>query len=129
MTGIRYARGYEPEWDIQLKVGEMAERAVGRLLATDRAAVVVHLEVKDEARSRTHLFIEHATKGGRPSFVAFTKADWCAFLLPAGAVVFVPMARLVELHRLALERFGPRTFDGNEGATLPKAWLLGDVGG
>jgi hypothetical protein len=126
VSAIEYADGYQPEWDIALHTGRLGERAVGQVLAHDGDDVVL-IEVKDEHRSRSHIFVEHESRG-RPSFLAVTRATWAAILAPGGVIVFIPTDHLRALHALALERLGPRrSGDGNTGAIVPKRWLLGDM--
>ena len=127
MSGIVYSSGNVPDWDLQVAVGELGERSVGAVLALDGDRDVWLVEVKDEQRSRTSLFVEHASRG-RPSGIAVTRADWLAMVLPRGAIVFVPMAVARELHAEAVRRFKPKPgAEANEGASIPKRWLLGDM--
>lgn len=86
------------------------------------------LEAKDQARSRSHVFIEDES-WGRPGGIAVTKADLWAIRVAPGRAVALETEIVRDLYALAIARFGRRSGgdEGNaRGAIVPKTWLVRD---
>lgn len=110
-----------PSFDLDLARGQVTEGLVEGLL-TDR----VKVEVKDQSRARTHVFIE-LEDAGRPSGLNVTTADYWAIRL-ARSIVMIATDELRALVRKgAIARGLSRGGDNFEavGVALPISWLVG----
>lgn len=110
------------DFDLSLRKGQERERALEAILT----APVTTMEVKDQHKSKTHVFIEHECYG-KPSGIAITKADYWAIEVRRGWWAVVPTEDVRALWRVAIDRFGVRNggdSDASFGAIVPKEWLV-----
>jgi hypothetical protein len=122
VTSATYSRG--PLWDVQLALGQDAERRLVRILAGP--GEVVRIESKSEPGAQRFAYVETADRG-HPSGIATTEADWWAVEVRGGRWVLIPARDLAALTRRALVRYGLRS-GGAEGTTrgaiVPLRWLV-----
>jgi hypothetical protein len=97
MTNGRMTNGYQPKWDLDLKLGEAAQRYVlQRFIWLCDGDGHIHVEVKHKRRSDDWLYVEqeHRPPGAteyRPSGISASEAElWAYSIGDTGAVIFVP---------------------------------------
>lgn len=112
------------EFDLALRRGQDRERALFAILDADAATI----EVKDQSRSRTHVFIEFEAYG-KPSGIAVTTADHWAIEVRPRRFLILPTDDLRALHERALSERGVSVggdLMASRGSAVPKMWLVNE---
>ena len=94
----RMAAGYEPSFDIDLKLGQQGELYVAEILASiETGNGEVEVKTDEKALTTGNVYVEYECKkfgGWQKSGISITGARFWAFVIGGDVVVFVPVERL-----------------------------------
>lgn len=127
----RVVEGYNPDFDIDLRIGQKAELLTEQFLR----GVMDTVEVKSDLvwANTNRVYLEHECRrkdGWQPSGIASTKADYWALVLGETIILLIPTWALQAAHRKALDpalRLTREEKDGSHptrGVAIPTQLLL-----
>lgn len=122
MTVDRFAKGYEPRWDIDAELGRQGELFVASAIEALKSGAAVEVKTDAKFALTGNLYIENECQyraGWKPSGLSVTSTEMWAFVL-AGA----PVALIVPTTVLRQLVDGCATAECMRGSHPTRGWLL-----